>query len=127
MADYLALGSALYTALDTASTVNVYYALAPQGSATPYCIFQRQTGVHEYTFGTSETVSTDYVVKVVSNRTWAGEAQTIYDGIHTTFNDSVLTVTGYQALRCRRNATIEYRDPDGFWHVGGIYRVDVAL
>jgi hypothetical protein len=122
--DFAALGSALYARLGTAGTVGVYYALAPQGGTPPYCIIQRQAGVDEYTF-TDGGVSTDYVVKIVSNRQWPNEAYQVYTHIHDALQDAPLTVTGFQLLRCRRRSTIEYREPEGFWHVGGIYRIDL--
>lgn len=121
---FVALGSALYAKLDAVGTVNVYDTLAVQGGTPPYCIFQEQAGVDEYTF-TDNGVSTDYVVKVVSNRNWPGEAAQIYTHIHEGLQDTALTVTGFQSLRCRRRSTIKYRDPDGFWHVGGVYRIDL--
>lgn len=78
----------------------------------------------EYTFNT-HGVDADYAVKVVSNRLWPAEAQTIYTHIHTAMQDAPLSVTGYTSLRCRRKSTIEYRDNDGFWHVGGIYAIEI--
>ena len=122
--DIAAIGSAIYSRIGTAGTVGVYSDLAPQGSAPPYCIYQQQAAPDEYTF-TSHMVSADYVVKIVSNRTWAGEAQQIYGHIHTLMQDAPLSVSGFSLMRCRRQSTIKYRDGDGFWHVGGLYRIDV--
>lgn len=122
--DFEAIGSALYTALGgTAGTV--YNGLAPQGTAPPYTVFSRQDALDEYTF-TSNAVSADYVVKAISNRTWpSSEAYGIYATKHALLQDAALTVTGYTALRCRRQTTLEYRDADGYWHVGGVYRIDI--
>lgn len=124
MGDFVALGSAIYKACDNASTVPVYYGLAPQSSACPYIVINRQSAIDEYTFN-SQGVSTDYQVKVVSDRGWPMQAATLYDALHNVLQGKVLTVAGYAALRCERTSTIEYRDADGFWHVGGLYRVDV--
>ena len=65
--DFTAMSSALYSVLNAAATVDVYYALAPQGSTPPYTIFQRSAAVDDYTF-TSSGVSADYIVKVISNQ-----------------------------------------------------------
>jgi hypothetical protein len=122
--DFQAIGSALYSALGgTAGTV--YYGLAPQGQAPPYILVARQSGADEYTF-TSSGVSADYLVKAVSNREWPGaEAYPRYAIAHALIQNKSLTVTGYQALRCQRTTTVEYRDQQGYWHVGGVYRIDI--
>ena len=122
--DFTALGSALYAALGggTASP-SVYYALAPQGSTPPYTIIQRMAGVDEYTFS-SNTINADYLVKVVSNRIWPGEAFEAYGTVHATLQNAALTVTGFTSLRCERRSTIEFIDNGRFWNVGGIYRIE---
>lgn len=122
--DFTAFASALYTALGgTASSPRAYYALAPQGATPPYTIFQRMSASDEYTFD-QQGVGADYMVKVVSNRTWPGEAANAYGTVHAAIQDAALTIGGYTALRCERRTTIEYLDNDRFWHVGGIYRVE---
>jgi len=122
--DFTAFASAVYSALGgTAATPPAYYALAPQGATPPYTIFQRMTGSDEYTFN-SAGVGSDYMVKVVSNRQWPGEASLAYGSVHTTLQGSTLSMTGFTALRCERRTTIEYLDNDRFWHVGGIYRIE---
>ncbi len=125
MGDFTAIGSALYTACDNASTVPVYYGIAPQGSVCPYIIINRQAAIDEYTF-TSRSISADYQVKVISDRLWPTQAATLYDALHTGIQGRALTITGYSALRCERESTIEYRDTGGFWHVGGLYRIEAG-
>lgn len=122
---FSALGSALYTLVDAATTTPVYYGLAPQGTPPPYIILQRQEGRDERTF-TGRGVSADYVVKVVSRDSWPTPAQRQYDAIHAQIeNGGTVAVSGYNLLRFERQATIEYQDPGQFWHVGGLYRVEV--
>lgn len=121
--DFAAIGSALYSTL-SAGSVSVYYGVAPQGAVPPYCTFSRQSGLDEYTF-TDSGVTTDYVVKVFSNRVWPGEAILTYGTIHALLNNKQLSLAGFTGLRCRRMTTIEFRDPEGFWNVGGVYRIDV--
>lgn len=123
MGDFVAIGSALYTACDNASTVPVYYGLVPQGSALPAIVINRQAGVDEYTWG-GTAISTDYQVQVVSNRNYQYEAANHYDALHAALNGTALSIAGYTALRCERTSTIEYRDSGGYWHVGGLYRID---
>lgn len=123
--DFVAFGSAIYSRLST-GTVNAYNTLAPQGSAAPYVIFQRQDAQDEHTFsdGGAGGVVADYAIKVVSSHKFIGEAQALYGPVHTLMQDASLTATGLNFIRCRRTSTLSYRDPDGYWHVGGIYRIE---
>src|SRR5210317_2039147 len=109
--DFTALGSAIYTVLNAAATVNIYYALAPQGGTPPYAIFQRSAAADNYHFA-SGGVNADYVLKVISNRNWPSEAQEIYGHLHDAFDDSALSVSGYTYLRCRRDSSLEFRDDE---------------
>lgn len=122
--DFSAFASAVYSALGgSAGTPTPYYALAPQGSRPPYVIFQRMTATDSYTF-TSGEVGADYVVKVISNRQWPGEAYAAYGSVHAAIQSEHLTMAGFTALRCERRSTVEYMDNDRYWHVGGIYRIE---
>lgn len=122
--DSLAIGSAIYSRLTSQGTVSVYHMLAPEGSTPPYVIYQRMAASDEYTF-TTHGMDTDYMVKVVSNRKWSSEAQNVYTHIHVAMQDAPLNITGYTSLRCRRKSTLEYPDMDQFWHVGGIYAIEI--
>lgn len=125
MGDLGAVGSALYTLVDGATTLPAYYGLAPQGQPHPYVIVQRQTGRDEHTF-TGRGVAAEYVVKVVTRDTWPTGAQRAYDGIHGQIEGGgTVAVSGFHLLRFERQSTIEYQDPGQFWHVGGLYRVEV--
>jgi len=121
--DSLSFGSAIYNVLHAGATVDIYNILATSGATPPYCVYQRQAAMDDYTFGGGHGVDADYVVKIVSNRNWPSEAQNVYTHIHSLLQDAPLAMTGFTSIRCRRQSTIEYRDPDGFWHVGGRYRV----
>ena len=125
MGDISAIGSAVYRLVDAATALSVYSDRAPQGTVAPYVIFQRQEGRDEYTF-TGNGINADYVVKVVSNAYSPSAAQTAYEAIHTAINGGgTVTVTGYNLLRFERQTTIQYQEPAGFWHVGGLYSVQV--
>lgn len=126
MSDQYNIGSAIYARLDGQLSGSVYHVLAPQSSTPPYVIYQLQSGLDEYAFGTSSGVSFDYVIKAVSDRLWPRQALDLYGSAHTAINQYALTVTGYTGLRCERRSVIApYQDPDGYWHAGGVYRVDV--
>lgn len=124
----LALGSALYSRLNSQGTVDIFYGLAPQGQATPYCIIQTQSsGVDDYVFGStdSSSVSCLYTVKIVDNSNWPTNGWSIYQHIDTALQGFNLSVTGYSTLRCNRESSIEYRDEQKFWHVGSLFRIDL--
>ena len=124
----LALGSALYSRLNTEGTVDVFYNLAPQGKEPPYCIIQPQSlGVDEYVFGStdSNTVSSLYTIKVVDSALWPFNGWSIYQHLDTAIQGFELSITGYDSLRCNRESAIEYRDAQKFWHCGSLFRIDI--
>lgn len=139
---FSALGSALYSRLGTVSytyntngtatatgTLGTYYALAPQNTNPPYVIVQMASALDDYTFGTATNKhgeSMDYIVKVISDRYGpTAQAYGIYGQVHDALQDAPLSVAGNQLLRCRRTSRIEYMDSEKYWHVGGLYRIDV--
>lgn len=122
--DLAIMGSAIYSTIDTATALGVYQAIAPQGSATPYVVFNRQDARDEYTF-TSHGINADYMIKVVDNGTWSTPAQRAYDALHDSIQDAIPSYTGKASLRFRRSSVFEMRDSSGYWHVGGIYRIEV--
>lgn len=122
--DLAILGSAIHSTLDAATTLNVYQAIAPQGTPPPYVIFNRQDARDTYTFN-SHGIDADYLVKVVDDATWSTPAQRAYDAVHDAIQNASPTYSGKTALRFRRDTVIEFRDSAGYWHVGGVYRVEV--
>lgn len=130
MNEAAALGSALYSKLSGAGTaqgVNLYYALAPQGSVpAPYAIVQQQASVDDYAFGSYREVSADYVVKIVSDDEYPTGSYALYDLYDAALQDAALSVSGWSVLRVRRVSRIEYQDTRKFWHVGGLFRIDLV-
>lgn len=126
--EFTAFGSALFSRIGTATGMTAHYGIAPQGGTPPYIIYQRLSGVDDYTFGKTSNdrgLSVEYEVKVISNREWPGEAQTRAGSIDALMHDAPLNVSGFTTWHCRRKRTIEFRDTAGFWNVGGIYRIEV--
>ena len=136
--EFQAMGSALYGALGTiqytyytngtataSGTLPVSDTLALQATNLPYIIFQIQDSLDTYLFGTKSGESADYLVKVVSNRqTPSAQAYGIYDHLHEVLQDAPLSIAGSYPMRVRRRSRLGYQDPDKFWHVGGVYRID---
>lgn len=124
MGDFSVVGSALNSLIDSATTLPVFYARAPQGTVPPYVIFNRQGARDEYTFdGTG--VNASYLIKVVTLDTWPTGAQRTYDALHASIQDRGSVSGGYQLLRMRRSSTIEFQDDKNAWHVGGLYDVEI--
>lgn len=124
MNDLLLMGSALYQYFNTNGTATVYYQKAPQGASVPYTVIQFMTAVDEYTFN-DKGVSSDYAIKVVSDRKFPFDAIQLYGYIHSLIQDGSVSVAGYNVLRIRRESMFQYQDPQDFWNVGGIYNLDV--
>lgn len=136
--DFAAIGSALYGRLGTVQysyhangtalvtgTLGCYDTLAPQGGTPPYVVFQYQAGVNDYVFGGGSGKSLDFLVKVISDRYYASQqAFAIYAKVYDTLQDAPLSIAGSNLLRCREMRPVQLRDTDGFWHVGGIWRID---
>ena len=122
----LALGSALYSTLNTAGTIPVYYNLAPQNTSPPYAIFQPQSlGVEDYNFGNTRFTYTLYTLKVVDNKLYPTNNWILFEHLDNAIQHNNLTVTGFQTLRCTRDSLIEFRDNEKFWHCGSIYKIDL--
>lgn len=142
MADSLpALGSAIYSRLGTVvytylagagtalvtGTLPTFNTMATQGLLPPYVTFQLQSSIDGYAWGNHEEESNDFVVKVVSLRSFlAQEAYPVYGTIHAALQDAPLSVTGFRVMKVRRTSRIQYRDNSSYWHVGGIYRLDLV-
>lgn len=130
---YSRLGTVQYTYPTGAGTamysgsVGVYNTLAIQQTATPYIVFQSQSGIDDYSFGSNREESFDYVVKAVSVKNYPSqEANPIFATADAALQDAPLSVSGYSVLRVRRTSRIRYRDAQGYWHVGGLFRIDLA-
>lgn len=125
---YTIIGSALAGHLGTAlgTALPVYRGIAPQGARPPYGIYAPLSGVEEYTWD-SEEVQTQYQIKIVSEAKADGEAIRLYGQLHAVVQDAPLSVGGgVSLLCCRRSGLIpSYQDSKNYWHVGGIYRIDI--
>lgn len=116
-------GTALYS-----GTLPVFNTLAIQETPAPYIVFQRLTGNDAYSFGNDKERSFDVMVKVLSLRSYpTQESEPIYAQAHEHIQDAVFAMTGWKVQRVRRYSSIEsYRDDAGYWHTGGVYRLDIA-
>lgn len=130
---YSRLGTVVYTYPTGSGTamysgsVPVVNTLALQQTLPPYIVFQLQTGIPEYAFAGDEGESFDYLVKAVSLRNFPSqESNPIFEKASITLQDAPLSVAGYSVLRVRRGSRVRYRDQQGYWHVGAIFRIDIV-
>jgi hypothetical protein len=121
---FMALGSAIYTRLAAPLGSAIYDVNAKQGGTPPYTVWQVLTTTDEYTFNTTSE-ELEVQLRVVSNRKWPAEAKRVYGTVHNYMQDAPLSVTGFTVLRCRRTDKFLYADPEGFWHVGGVYTISL--
>lgn len=139
MNNFSALGSAIYGRLGTVQytynatggtalvtgTLGTYDSMAPQGGTPPYVIFQHMTSMDDYAMSSTPGESAEYMLKVISSRQYPSQqAYAIYAQAHDNLQGAALTVSGNTLLRCHRRSRFVRRDTEGFWQVGGMYRVD---
>jgi len=123
MTNILLAGSAIYNAADSATSLPVYFQLAPQSQNPPFVEVSFVSGMDERTF-TDKGLNCIYMVKVVSDRQFPLEAIQAYDDLHSILEDSAITFNDYSLLRIRRESIIQYQDPERFWHIGGNYNLE---
>ena len=119
--DLILVGSALHGLL-AAGTLTWYRDVAPGTATMPFGVWSFQSGSDEYDFGGRFTIY-DYNVRVVTDDDWPTRAEQLAADAGTLIQNTPMAITGYEHLECRRSSPVHYRDPDGFWNVGGIYRV----
>lgn len=119
--DLILVGSALHGAL-SAGTVTWYRDVAPGTAEPPFGVWSLQSGTDAYDFGGSFTIF-DYNVRIIDDTEWSTRAEGLAADAGTLIQNVPLTIPGFEHLECRRSAPVHFRDPDGFWNVGGIYRV----
>jgi hypothetical protein len=118
------------TALGSA-VMGIYAYQSPQGTLTPYVIYNYQAGIDENNVnGTAVTTNALYQVKVVHAGT-AGmyAAGTIFDIIRPMLEGKSGTALGYNILACAREQPIQYIETfegQTYLHFGALYRVFVA-
>lgn len=120
-------GDATLTAM-LASSTSVYDKVAPQGSALPYVIFQKQTGSPRYTMGGPAYDDNVYLVKAVAESPSAKVAGQIAERVDALLTDGSLTLTSGSLMVMRRQQDVEYAETaDGrtFQHVGATYLIGV--
>jgi len=121
MDDLILVGSALHGAL-AAGTIDWYRNVAPGTAVPPYGVWSLQSGSDAYDFG-GKFATFDYNVRVITDDDWPTRGEGLAQAAMALIDNVALTIPGYDHLECRRSAPVHFRDPDGFWNIGGIFRV----
>lgn len=123
--------STALTALTSGGTADpqVWRALAPQGTTSPYVVFAPQSpSTPRRVMAGVAYESALYTVKAVVESPSASLAGTMAGHIDTALDGPSLTFTSYTHMRCTRIQDIDYTElaADGtrYQHRGAIYRVE---
>lgn len=107
----------------------IYDRVAPPGTALPYIIFQLQGGGPD-NLVPRELLDMSVVIKVVTTGYATTTAEDIMARIDTLFDDHALSVTGYTAFWCKREAPdLDYTEEEAgriYRHIGGSFRIRLA-
>jgi len=126
------LDTAIFDTLNVEAVTNeatggVFNSLAPQGTATPFIVFQAMTKVDEYwNFAGGRGGSALYMVKAIDQSPWPKSAGDVDTQIDTVMQDASLSITGHALFVCRRESDIYLaEDQNGviYQHIGGMYRI----
>ena len=102
----------------------LYYSEAPQGTAFPYVVYHIITGNPNNTYTEkAEHIVIDFLI--CSDDDSSNEIDTIYDYLDTLYNDSILTVTGYNCIFVTRDSFDGAELIDGIWNKHTLYRVEI--
>lgn len=103
----------------------VHFQIAPAGTADPYIIFQKPSGVPMDAFAGPSLDKEVWLVKGVSTKTRLAEE--INKRCLALLNGATLTITGKENQDLRRIADVNYGEQDKgeiYRHVGAEYKLD---
>ena len=126
------LDSAVYEKLNIAAVTNeavggVFNQMAPEGTQTPFVVFQAMSKVDDYYSYTGRGGTAVYMVKVIDESGWPKTASNIDTQIDSAMQNASLSITGHSLLECRRESDlylVENADGRTFQHIGGLYRIE---
>lgn len=115
------------SAISAAIGARVFNAIAPQGTAFPFVIFNFQAGTDVQGNGTARVQSEAvFLVKVVSQGPPDATARTVADRIDEVVGKAVHAALDSYLFSGRRESPFRFVEAVGdvrFHHVGGLYRI----
>lgn len=127
----------LYTKLNVASVTNslasgsasIRHAVAPPGSAFPFVIFDKVSGVPTRRMGGNAWDDQLWLVKVVDRSESSSVAEDTAKAIDDLLDFGTLSISGGYTLAVLRDSDVDYVETDGdksYRHCGARYRLSVA-
>jgi hypothetical protein len=111
--------------------MSVWRNLAPEGEPLPYVLLSKQAGSRIYAHKSLLVRDLVYLVKAVDSGHDHTRAAQIDARLDALLTDGTLTLPPPLAhLSTRRESDIDYEETDGgvtYQHLGGLYRVQVAV
>jgi hypothetical protein len=104
----------------------IYHRRAGRGVATPFVVFDKQTGLPSWTLGARDLNDELWMVKAVDRAPSATRAEEIAAQIDTVLRDAPLMIAPYTVVWCRRDSDIDFLEEDqaeAVQHCGGLYRL----
>lgn len=102
--------------------------IAPAGTAAPYIIFQKMSGIDDWTFNDLTSRDLVYMIKVVASGNSALGAGKALARIAVLLNDGSLSISGFTLLRSRQESDIDYSETSSgitYHHIGGLFRISI--
>lgn len=109
-----------------ATPTSIFHQVAPQDSAYPVVVFNKQGGTPDWQFGGAYVQADLWQVKAISMGGSAASAEDIAARIDTVLNDAQLAITAGALLAIYRYSDVDYLETDGadqWHHCGALYRV----
>lgn len=110
--------------LKAALTGGLYNLEAPEDVDFPYGAFQLISDVPDH-FASDKFYLENclFQFNLFSKKSSSRELLNVYDKLISAFDFLILTITGYTALSCVRENTIQVPKLDGVWQLNVLYRI----
>ena len=105
---------------------SIYHRRAPGGAKPPLVVYDKRSGVPNYSFGGQPVDRTLWIVRGVAFARTADRAEDIGAAIDAALTDAPLTIFGRHLLEICRESDVNYVEQVGkeqFQHVGAMFRV----
>lgn len=126
---YNKLNTASVTSLLASGSASIFHEVARPGSAFPYIVFSKVSGVPMLRFGGNAMDNQIWLVKAVDRSESSSRAEDIAQAVDVLLDFGTLTVTGATNLATLRESDVDYPETDGdqtYRHHGSRYRVYIA-